>query len=106
MDALFEDEDDIKKRIYSEPNYNKEFLNTKIESVSDEVTDKVPKVDSNLTCLAVISFYSALKKDEKYYPQVFLKDSQYIEKKVVRHITDDIEIPSDISDNSNDSDEG
>ena len=105
MHALFEDEDDIKKRIYSEPNYNKEFLNTKIESVSDEVTDKVPKVDSNLTCLAVISFYSALKKDEKYYPQVFLKDSQYIEKKVVRHITDDIEIPSDISDNSNDSDE-
>ena len=105
MDALFEDEDDIKNRIYSDPNYNKEFLNTKIESVGDEVTDKVPKVDSNHTCLAVISFYSALRKDENSYPQVFLKDSQYIGKKVVRHITDDIEIPSDISDNSNDSDE-
>ena len=31
---------------------------------------------------------SALKKDENYYPQVFLKECKYIEKKVVRHIND------------------
>ena len=51
--------------------YNK----SKIKSHGDEVTDfydkKIPKVDFNHTCLAVISLGSALKKDENYYLQVF-----------------------------------
>ena len=68
---------DIKKEFDSEPIYNKNFLKTKITSDGDEVTDfydkKIPKVDSNHTCLAVISLDSALKKDENYYLQVFLK---------------------------------
>ena len=34
---------------------------------------KIPKADSNPTCLAVISLDSALKKDDNYYPQVFFK---------------------------------
>ena len=42
-------------------------------------------VDCNHTCLAVISFDSALKIDDNYYPQVFLKECKYIEKKVVRY---------------------
>ena len=42
-------------------------------------------MDSNHTCLAVMSFDSALKKDENYYLQVFLKDCKYTEKKVIRH---------------------
>ena len=29
---------------------------------------------------------SALNKDGHYYPQVFLKECKYIEKKVIRHI--------------------
>ena len=49
---------------------------------------KKPKVDSNYTCLTVISFDSALRKDENYYPQMFLKECIYIEKKVIRHIND------------------
>ena len=44
----------------------------KIKSPGNEITgfyDKnIPKVDSNHTCLAVISFNSALKKDDSYYP--------------------------------------
>ena len=32
---------------------------------------KIPNVDSNHTCLAVISLDTSLKKDEDYYPQVF-----------------------------------
>ena len=43
----------------------------------------IPKVNSNHTCLAVISLDSALKKDENCYPQVFLKECKYIEKKVI-----------------------
>ena len=47
-------------------------METKIKSCGDEVTDfynkKIPEVDSNHTCLAVISLDTALKKDENYYP--------------------------------------
>ena len=46
-------------------------------------------MDSSHTCLAVITLDSALKNDDHYYPQVFLKEFKYIEKKVVKHIIDD-----------------
>ena len=97
---------DIEKKNNSEPVYNKEYLKTKIKSHHDEVTDfydkKIPKMDSNHTCLAVISLNSALKKDDNYYLQVFLKECKYIEKKVVRHIHDNL---SDFSYSSFESDE-
>ena len=83
---------DIKKEFDSEPVYNisicikiylyiyllsKNILKSKIKFHGDEVTDfydkEIPKVDSNPTCLAVISLDSALNKDGNYYPQVFLK---------------------------------
>ena len=51
---------------------------------------KIPKVGSNHTCLAVITLDSALKKNDNYYPQVFLKECKYIEKKVIRHINDNL----------------
>ena len=38
---------------------------------------------------------SALKKHEKYYPQVFLRECKYIDKKVVGHIIDELERYSD-----------
>ena len=69
-------------------------MKTKIKSHGDEVTNfynkKIPKLDSNYTFLVVISLDSALKKDDNYYPQVVLKDYKYIEKKVVRHIHDNL----------------
>ena len=34
--------------------------------------------------------YSALKKDENYYQQVFLKECKNIEKKVIRHINNNL----------------
>ena len=60
----------IKREFDSEPVYNKIFLKTKIKSHGDEVT--------------------ALKKDENYYLQVFLKECKYIEKKVIRHIDNNL----------------
>ena len=51
---------------------------------------KFPKVNSNHSCLAVINLDSALKKDENYYLQVFLKEYQYIEKKVIRDINNNL----------------
>ena len=60
-------------------------------------------VDSNYTCLTVISLYSALKKDENYYPKMFLKESKHNErKKVIRNINDNL---SDFSSSSDVSDE-
>ena len=66
------------------------------------MVQNIPKVDSSHTCLAVISLDSALKKDENYYLQVFLKEYKYIEKKVVMHINDNL---SDFSSSSDKSDE-
>ena len=81
-------------------------MKTKTKSHGDEVTDfydkVIPKVDSNHTCLAVISLDFALKKDENYYPQVFLQERKYMEKNVVRHIHDNL---SDISSSFDESDE-
>ena len=97
---------DVKEEFDRDPVYNKYYLKTKIKSHGDEVTDfsdkKIPKLDSNHTCLAIISLNSALKKDENYYLQVFLKECKYIEKKVVRHIHDNL---SDFSYSSDESDE-
>ena len=81
-------------------------MKTKIKSHGEEVTDfynkKIPKVDSNQTYLSVITLDSALKKDESYCPQVFLRECKYVEKKVVRHIHDSL---SDFSYSSDESDE-
>ena len=61
---------------------------------------KISNLDYSHTCLAAISLDSTLKIDENYYPQVFLKECKYIEKKVVRYLIDDLEISSDDSDDS------
>ena len=79
-------------------------MKTKIKSHDDEITDfydkEIPKANSNHTCLAVISLDSALKKYENCYLQVFLKECKCINKKLVRHIIDDLESFSDDSDDS------
>ena len=80
----------IKKEFDSEPVYNINCLKNKTKSHGNELIDfydkEIPKLDSNRTCLAVYSLDSALKKDDNYYLEVFLKECKYIEKKVVRHI--------------------
>ena len=69
-------------------------MKTKIKSHGHEVTDfydvKIPKLVSNHTCLAVISLDSALKKDDTYHLQVLLQECEYIEKKLVRYIHDNL----------------
>ena len=42
---------------------------------------KIPRLDSNHTCLVTITLDSALKKDDRYYPQVFLTECKYTAKK-------------------------
>ena len=61
------DNADVKKEFDSKSAYNKESFKTKIQPHSNEDTGfynkKIPKVDPNKTCLAVISLDSAFKKD-------------------------------------------
>ena len=38
----------------------------------------------------VITLDSALKNNKNYYQEVFLKDCKYIEKKVIRHVNDNL----------------
>ena len=77
-------------------------MQTKIKSCGDEATDfhneEIPKTGSDYTCLAVINFDSALKKDENCYSQLFLKECKHIEKEVIKYITEDIDISFDYSD--------
>ena len=69
-------------------------MKTKIKNHGDEVTyfhaKKIPELDSNHTCLAVITLDSAFSIDGNYYLQVFLKECKYIEKKAIRHINDNL----------------
>ena len=85
---------DIKKEFDSEPVYNKKFLVVmKLQIFMIDIS----KVDSNHTYLAVISLDSALKKAENYYPEVFLQECKY-KKKLIKDITQDIDIFSSDSD--------
>ena len=72
---------DIKKEFDSEPVCSKYFLKIKIKSHCYKVINfydkEIPKVDSNHTCLAVISLDSAHQNDENYYKQVFLEECKY-----------------------------
>ena len=51
---------------------------------------KILRLTLNHICLAVISLDSALKKGASYYLLLFLKESKYIKKKVIRHINDNL----------------
>ena len=84
----------INKEFDSEPVCNKKLMKTKTKSNEDEITDffdkQFPKVDSNHTCVAVISLDSDPKEDNNCYPQVFSKEYKYTELKVIRHINDNL----------------
>ena len=43
---------------------------------------------------------SILKKDGNYYPQAYLKECKYVEKVLIEHIIEDLELPFDDSDES------
>ena len=60
-------------------------MKIKTKPYGNEVTHfynkNIPKLDSNDTCLVEISLDFAFKENDNYYPQGFLKECKYIEKK-------------------------
>ena len=73
-------------------------------TAADFYDKNLPKVDTNHTCLAVTSLDSAFKKDGYYYLQLLLKECKYIEKKLIKHINDNL-CEFSYSNESDDSDE-
>ena len=65
-------------------------MKSRINEVVSFYDTESPVVDSNYTCLAVISLDSALKKGDNCYWQVFLKERKYIQKKVIWRIDDNV----------------
>ena len=70
-----------KKNLIASLSITNVFGKPKTKPYDDKVTNfydkEILKVNSNHTCLAVISLDSAPKKDKNYYPQLFLKDCKY-----------------------------
>ena len=65
----------------------------KVKSISFN-DNGIPKEDSHCICLSVILIDFVFKKNNSYYPLVFLEEDKYIvkEKKGSRFITDVVEI--------------
>lgn len=60
----------------------------------------MPKEGSHCICLSLVLTASILKMSKSYYPQLLLEEFKYIvkERKVTRHITEDLEYSDDDSD--------
>ena len=91
-----------KKKIDSEPVYNKKNLKDQIKSYNGKINtnfhnNKIPKEDSQYICLSLILIDSGYRTSKNYYPLLFLEECKYVvkEKKIPKYITDDIEISSD-----------
>ena len=65
------------------------YYDDEVRYIHDEET---LKSGSDYTCLLVINVDSALKKDENYYSQAFLKEFKYIKKEMISYITEDMEV--------------
>ena len=88
--------------LYTIKNFPKNIYIYHGDEVANFYDNEIRRVDFNHTCLSIISLDSALKRDGNCYPQVFLKECERVEKKVVRHIHDSL---SDFSYSSGESDE-
>ena len=97
----------IRKEFDSEPVYNEKYLKTRIKSYNGKFNtnfynNKIPKESYQCIYLSVILIDSVFRTDENYYPQVFLEECKCgRENKMLEHITNEIEIFSDDSDEKN-----
>ena len=97
----------IRKEFDSEPVYNEKYLKTRIKSYNGKFNtnfynNKIPKESYQCIYLSVILIDSVFRTDENYYPQVFLEECKCVrENKMLEHITNEIEIFSDDSDEKN-----
>ena len=88
----------------SKPVYgdNNKYIKTKIKIFADSIVTnfhnkKVPKEKSPYKCLSIIILDSVIKTNKKYYPQTYLEECKYAQKKIKieNYIDDDLKSDSD-----------
>ena len=91
----------IYREFFSNPKYNEKYIKTKIEVYNKNVNtnfhgNKIPNEILECVCLSVIFLDSVYRKDNKYFPEVFLEECKYFfkEKKFHNYIIDDVQISS------------
>ena len=59
--------------------------------------EKIPKEKSPYKCLSIIILDSVIKTNKKYYPQTYLEECKYAQKKIKieNYIDDDLKSDSD-----------
>ena len=78
------------------------YIKTKIKIFADSIVTnfhnkKVPKEKSPYKCLSIIILDSVIKTNKKYYPQTYLEECKYAQKKIKieNYIDDDLKSDSD-----------
>ena len=89
-------------KLSSDPIYDDQYITTKLKTFSEVIKtlfdgNEIPKEKVKYICIACISIDSALKKDRKYYPQVYLEQCKYkIKKREMTSLIDyEIDLDSD-----------
>ena len=94
------------KILASEPNYNDNYIKTKIKSYNNDIRTnvgdesnnrKVPKEDCSYKCLLLISLDSVIQMGKIYFPETLLEECKYklIKKKIKDLITNDFYLSSE-----------
>ena len=92
------------KEFDSNPVYNEKYIKAKTKFYNKKTNTnfrgnqiEIPNESLECVCLSVILLDSVYRKDNKYFPQVFLEEYKYVvnEKKLHNYITDDAQISSD-----------
>ena len=87
----------LKIEFNSKPVYgdDEKYIKTKIKTYGDSVitnfhNKKMAKENTPYTCLSIIMLDSIIKAKEKYYPQTFLEDCKYEQKRIkIKNLIDD-----------------
>ena len=94
-------------KLDSQPDYNKNYIKTKLKTYNDKVNtvfsdNEIRKEKFHFSCIAAICIDSALKLNEQNYPQVYLEQCKYRQKKkkLIDFIGVKSEDSSDDEDNS------
>ena len=99
----------MKIEFNSKPVYgdDEKYIKTKIKTYSASVitnfhNKKMPKENAPFTCLSIIILDSVIKAKKKYYPQTFLEEGKYEQKriKIEDLIDDDLEKSKSDSDSN------
>ena len=87
----------LKIEFNSKPVYgdDEKYIKTKIKTYGDSIitnfhNKKMPKEKAPCKCLSIIMLDSVIKAKRKYYPQTFLEEGKYEQKRIkIENLVDD-----------------